>query len=92
MNTATPFDPWDRLGIVKGGFYRCHDEDILSVVEAVRDGEELENSAYVALICVFLCNTDDFEFDEDPLQIRYVGDDIQKLIDQWDDWYGRHYK
>lgn len=98
----TKFDPWDWLGVDTGGFNKQLDLDILTLLECLNDGIEcnaVENgisSGFVDLACTLLCNTDAFEFDDTPTQLRWVGDDrfdtLDQLIDAWDKWYGNHYK
>ncbi len=96
------FDPWDWLGVVSGGFISALDQDILEVLEALRDGEVKHaigskgvGQSYRELICTLLCNTDAFEFKNNPTQLRFVGDDqfktLDDLISAWDNWYERHY-
>lgn len=42
------------------------------------------------LAATLLCNTDAFEFEGDPTNLRFVGDDrfstLQELIDAWSEW------
>ncbi len=87
----TKFDPWDWLGIDCGGFDSALDSLIIGVMEDLRDGIDRRYSAVRSLICCFLCNTDAFEFDDDPTNLRFVGDDrfktLDDLIDAWDEWY-----
>lgn len=102
--TKAPFDPWDWLGVHCGGFHRDVDSAILYSLESIRDNElaeVFENQTpivieYRQLICTLLCNTDAFEFTDDPTQLRFVGDErfqtLDQLVDAWDDWYGEHYK
>lgn len=102
--TKAPFDPWDWLGVCCGGFFPDVDSAILMLLEALRAGELDERYDYAPpahieyrqLICTLLCNTDAFEFDDDPTQLRFVGDErfetLDALIDAWDQWYGEHYK
>ena len=95
------FDPWDWLGVECGGFFRDLDGLILLFLELMRDGEDVCNSgdwnrSNHQMISTLLCNTDAFEFDGDPTQLRFVGDDrfktLDQLIDAWDDWYAEHYR
>lgn len=101
--TTTKFDPWDWLGVHCGGYF-CHvDSAIMYVLEALRDGDlpyifEHVPQTYIEfrqLICTLLCNTDAFAFDGDPTQLRFVGDErfktLDELIEAWDAWYGEHY-
>lgn len=98
--TKAPFDPWDWLGVCCGGWFAELDQDIIGVLQNLRDGEEsdahLFSKLYHQLICTLLCNTDAFEFDDDPTQLRFVGDErfetLDALTDAWDFWYGEHYK
>lgn len=98
---TTKFDPWDWLGVHCGGFFRTMDDYILAFLEELNDyGAEAidrrQNSNLFDLVCTLLCNTDAFEFDGDPTQLRFVGDDrfktLQDLIDAWDQWYEEHYR
>lgn len=100
MNNPAPFDPWDWLGVHSGGFHRDVDQEIIGILEAIRE-DELHSPlgptvVMEKLICTLLCNTDAFEFTDDPTQLRFVGDErfqtLDQLIDAWDDWYGEHYK
>jgi len=102
--TATPFDPWDWLGVHCGGWFRDVDSAVLMILEAVRDGDLPErfdcepptHIEYRQIICTLLCNTDAFEFDDDPTQLRFVGDErfqtLDQLIEAWENWYGEHYR
>lgn len=104
MTPEKKFDPWSWLGVECGGFHSDVDSAILMILEAVRDGDlvgyfECETPTrieYRQLICTLLCNTDAFEFDDDPTQLRFVGDErfktLDDLISAWDDWYGSHYR
>ena len=96
----TKFDPWDWLGIECGGFFRSVDDYILAFLEELNDyGMEAidrrQNSNLFDLVATFLCNTDAFEFDGDPIQLRWVGDDrfktLDELIEAWNLWYEGHY-
>lgn len=103
MTPEIKFDPWDWLGVHCGGFHRDVDSAILMLLEALRNGELDErfdwqpptHIEYRQLICTLLCNTDAFAFDDDPMQLRFVGDDrfqtLDQLIKAWDTWYGEHY-
>ncbi len=103
MTIKTPFDPWDWLGVHCGGWFDNLDIYILAFLEELRDGEpdaiERREPAYnhlFQLVATLLCNTDAFEFDGDPTQLRFVGDEqfktLDALIDAWDQWYGEHYR
>lgn len=93
------FDPWDWLGVHCGGYFCYVDQDIIGVLQNLRDGEptdaHLVSSVLHDLVCTLLCNTDAFAFDDDPTQLRFVGDDrfqtLDQLIEAWDTWYGEHY-
>lgn len=100
--TTTPFDPWDWLGVHCGGYFPRMDMYILAFLEElVEDGfdaiarREPSYNIQFQLICTLLCNTDAFEFDTDPSQLRWVGDDrfqtLDQLIDAWDAWYEERY-
>lgn len=98
---SVPFDPWDWLGVHCGGFFEELDSTIVHHLEDIRDGSDetdLDQCDPVMkqLICTLLCNTDAFEFDDDPTQLRFVGDErfktLDALIDAWDTWYGEHYR
>lgn len=97
------FDPWDWLGVHCGGYFAELDSALINVLECIRD-DELDsvfdygpptNREYRQLICTLLCNTDAFAFDDDPTQLRFVGDDrfqtLDQLVEAWDTWYGEHY-
>lgn len=99
--TKAPFDPWDWLGVCTGGFFSELDGMILLFLELLRDGQEPSvdsdwNRTNYQLVATLLCNTDAFEFDDDPMQLRFVGDErftaLDALIDAWDSWYVEHYK
>ena len=100
--TQTPFDPWDWLGVHCGGFDRYVDNDIITILQCLKEGIEPSavdhgiSDAFVSLVSTFLCNTDAFEFDDNPTQLRFVGDErfqtLDQLIDAWDQWYGSHYR
>ena len=99
--TKAPFDPWDWLGVHTGGFHEYVDLYILAFLGELQEYgseaiERREDSNLYALVATLLCNTDAFEFTEDPTQLRFVGDErfqtLDQLIDAWDDWYGEHYK
>ena len=94
----TKFDPWDWLGIECGGFHKNVDAYILAMLEDLQADGEIRSKGHDSLeelICTFLCNTDAFEFDGDPIQLRWVGDDrfktLDELIEAWDLWYEGHY-
>lgn len=97
---TSKFDPWDWLGVHCGGFFRTVDDYILAFLEELNDYgvdaiDRRQNSNLFDLVATLLCNTDAFEFDDEPTQLRFVGDDrfktLQDLIDAWDAWYGEHY-
>lgn len=99
--TKAPFDPWDWLGVCCGGFFVNIDCYILAFLEELNEDrtvalERRQNSNLFDLVATLLCNTDAFEFDDDPTQLRFVGDErfetLDALIDAWDQWYGEHYK
>lgn len=99
--TKAPFDPWDWLGVCCGGFHEYVDLYILAFLGELHEYgaeaiERREDSNLYALVATLLCNTDAFEFDDDPTQLRFVGDErfssLDSLIDCWDQWYGEHYK
>jgi hypothetical protein len=94
------FDPWDWLGVQCGGFHKYVDMHIVAMLEELQEDPEscqlrCRDSKLKSLVCTLLCNTDAFEFDEDPTQLRFVGDDqfknIGDLIDAWDQWFGEHH-
>lgn len=95
MNNHTPFDPWDWLGVCTGGFNSQIDYDVLDLLHNIRDNDFHGTTEYAFLLCTLLCNTDAFEFDELPTQLRFVGDErfakLDSLIDAWDDWIDRRY-
>jgi len=100
MTPEIKFDPWDWLGVHCGGFHKYVDLYILAFLEELQEyGAEAmdrrEDSNLFALVATLLCNTDAFEFDDDPTQLRFVGDErfqtLDQLIDAWDAWYGEHY-
>ena len=94
--TQTPFDPWDWLGVHCGGWFRDVDNEIIEFLTTLGSDEDHPTTPYAQLICTLLCNTDAFEFDDDPTQLRFVGDErfqtLEQLIDAWDSWYGEHYR
>ena len=97
--TKAPFDPWDWLGVCWGGFIQDLDCDMIAILEGLRDGDGEDPRAlntFGMLARTLLCNTDAFEFDDDPTQLRFVGDErfssLDQLIDSWDTWYGEHYR
>lgn len=100
--TNTPFDPWDWLGVHCGGWFQDVDSYIIALLEELRDGvcDVFQNPAAqpnleFQIVATLLCNTDAFEFDDNPTQLRFVGDErfktLDQLIDAWDQWYGGHY-
>lgn len=101
--SKTPFDPWDWLGVHCGGFLIETDDCIREVLETLLEtGEvvsllrrDVTGRVLTQLICTLLCNTDAFEFEDNPTQMRFVGDErfktLDALIDAWDDWYEEHY-
>lgn len=92
---TSKFDPWDWLGVHCGGFDESLDATVLAILEDVAEGKDARHTVLKSLVCTLLCNTDAFEFDDEPTQLRFVGDDrfktLQDLIDAWDQWYGEHY-
>jgi hypothetical protein len=105
-NTAKGiFDPWDWLGVHCGGYFDSLDWEIVTLLTYLRDGDlqilfECEPPTrieYRQLICTLLCNTDafEFEFEGDPTNLRFVGDDrfktLQELIDAWSAWAKERY-
>lgn len=101
MTPEIKFDPWDWLGVHCGGFHKYVDLYIVAMLEELHEDPEScalrrRDSNLNSLICTLLCNTDAFEFDDDPTQLRFVGDErfqtLDQLIDAWDTWYGEHYR
>ena len=95
---TTQFDPWDWLGIHCGGYFADVEVGAIEMLKSIRDGKNPKvefhgrgNKLFLSL----LCNTDAFEFDTDPTQLRWVGDDrfetLDQLIDAWDAWYRDRY-
>lgn len=99
---TVPFDPWDWLGVHCGGFDKYLDNDIITIIQCMKEGIEpstVDNGisdAFIFLVKTLLCNTDAFEFDDDPTQLRFVGDErfrtLDALIEAWDAWYEGHYR
>lgn len=98
MNTATTtqFDPWDWLGVHCGGYFKCLDRYVMRILKETRDiGRPNIITNGDTLVCTLLCNTDAFEFDGDPTQLRWVGDErfktLGELIEAWEGWYRERY-
>ena len=99
--TQTQFDPWDWLGVHCGGYFSEVDESLLAFLKSLKRNKlrtthhDKVIRSYFQLVATLLCNTDAFEFDTDPTQLRWVGDDrfetLDQLIEAWDAWYRERY-
>lgn len=95
-DTTTPFDPWDWLGVHCGGYFKTLDNVFIAQLHFIKMGLALKRQSELdKLVCTLLCNTDAFEFDTDPTQLRWIGDDrfqtLDQLIEAWDCWYRERY-
>jgi hypothetical protein len=98
----TQFDPWDWLGVHCGGYFEKLDLEIICFLVRLNQSPvppscdpNFKGTPGQLLCATLLCNTDAFEFEGDPTNLRFVGDErfstLQELIDAWSAWAQKRY-